>query len=97
MIMREGGLVEMKNVRVIGLMGMASFTTDMDKVRSEFRHLKSTFDQQTPFTIDHLPAGQAGSLFTTLSSGMSSDYKIALEEGSTMVRIGSLLFGERAK
>jgi pyridoxal phosphate enzyme (YggS family) len=78
---------QMSKVRVCGLMGMASFTDDMDKVRQEFQNLKSIFDRLT--TND--------SRLTTLSMGMSSDYKIAIEEGSNMVRIGSLLFGERAK
>lgn len=76
------------NVRICGLMGMASFTNDMNKVRSEFRYLKTLFDRQVPLTIHYSP-------FTTLSMGMSSDYKIAIEEGSTLVRIGSLLFGAR--
>jgi pyridoxal phosphate enzyme (YggS family) len=83
-------LNELKNVRVVGLMGMASFTDDMQKVRDEFRFLKTLYDRQPPFTIHHSP-------FTILSMGMSADYKIAMEEGSNMVRIGSLLFGERAK
>lgn len=75
--------LKLMNVNVVGLMGMASFTTDMDNVRKEFRQLKGIFEQYTAFT--------------TLSMGMSSDYRIAVEEGSTMVRIGSLLFGERGK
>ena len=75
----------LNNARVCGLMGMASFTDNMDSVRNEFKNLKRIFQR---FTIHHSP-------FTTLSMGMSSDYKIAIEEGSTMVRIGSLLFGER--
>ena len=75
----------MKNVRVVGLMGMASLTDDMGKVRREFQYLKALFDQfRTQL-----------SRLTTLSMGMSADYKIAIEEGSNMVRIGSLLFGER--
>ena len=78
-------LQELKNINITGLMGMASFTTDMDKVRSEFRYLKSLFDQ---FKM-------VNKTFKILSTGMSSDYKIAIEEGSNMVRIGSLLFGER--
>jgi len=69
-------------------MGMASFTDDINKVRSEFRYLKALFDKQAQFPIPN-------SRFTILSMGMSSDYKIAIEEGSTMVRIGSLLFGDR--
>ena len=82
------GLPELKNVKVAGLMGMASFSDDMNLVRSEFKHLKRIFDANAQLsTINHQPS--------TLSMGMSGDYKIALEEGSTMVRIGSLLFGER--
>ncbi|MBL7740270.1 MAG: YggS family pyridoxal phosphate-dependent enzyme [Chitinophagaceae bacterium] len=89
-VITQFGKLEMKNVRVIGLMGMASFTDDMDKVRGEFRVLKKLFDKTaTPLTTHHSP-------FTTLSMGMSSDYKIAVGEGSTMVRIGSLLFGARS-
>ncbi|MFN8251847.1 MAG: YggS family pyridoxal phosphate-dependent enzyme [Ferruginibacter sp.] len=81
-------LHELKNVRIIGLMGMASFSDDMNLVRSEFKNLKSLFDANTHLsTFNHQ--------LSTLSMGMSGDYKIALEEGSNMVRIGSLLFGER--
>ena len=79
--------LKMANVRICGLMGMASFTDDMNKVRQEFQNLKRIFDRLK--TND--------SRLTTLSMGMSNDYKIAIEEGSTMVRIGSLIFGERAK
>lgn len=79
---------EYANVRVTGLMGMASFTDNMDVIRAEFRHLKNIFDKHIS-----LPTPDSG--LPTLSMGMSSDYKIAIEEGSTLVRIGSLLFGER--
>jgi PLP dependent protein len=73
------------NIKISGLMGMASFTDDMNKVRAEFKYLKSLFDKfNTP-----------ASALNTLSMGMSSDYKMAMEEGSNMVRIGSLLFGAR--
>lgn len=75
----------MSNTRIVGLMGMASFTDDMKKVRKEFQRLKEIVVGLT--THD--------SRLQILSMGMSSDYKIAVEEGSTMVRIGSLLFGER--
>ncbi|MBS1670995.1 MAG: YggS family pyridoxal phosphate-dependent enzyme, partial [Bacteroidetes bacterium] len=78
-------LEQFKNVNICGLMGMASFTNDMQKVKSEFAYLKSL---QNKFIIQH-------SSFNILSMGMSSDYKIAIKEGSTMVRIGSLLFGDR--
>ena len=74
-----------KNITVRGLMGMATFTDDQNQVRREFRLLKSLFDtlQVTLPEID------------ILSMGMSGDYKIAIEEGSTMVRIGSSIFGAR--
>jgi len=71
------------SVRVRGLMGMATFTDNEQQVRSEFRSLKALFDKH------------AGGDFDTLSMGMSGDYKIAIEEGSTMVRIGSAIFGSR--
>lgn len=79
---------DLANVRIGGLMGMASFSEDVEKVRGEFRYLKTLYDCFSPWTMDHGP-------WTVLSMGMSGDYKIAIEEGSTMVRIGSLLFGER--
>ena len=81
-----------KNISIKGLMGMASFTEDKKIVRQEFHSLKTLFDQ---FTIHHSPLTTHHSPFTILSMGMSADYKIAIEEGSNMVRIGSLLFGER--
>jgi pyridoxal phosphate enzyme (YggS family) len=81
--------LKMSNVRICGLMGMASFSDDMEKVRGEFRNLKILFNTSAhKFTTHH-------SAFTTLSMGMSGDYESAVEEGSTMVRIGSLLFGAR--
>lgn len=74
------------NIRVRGIMGMASFTADHDQVRTELQQLKIHFDalKQSHYSEDDN--------FSELSMGMSGDYKIALEEGSTMVRIGSLLF-----
>jgi len=81
-------LRELKNVRITGLMGMASLTDDENKIRTEFKKLKSIFDI---FAQGQTPNSKP----ETLSMGMSSDYKIAIEAGSTMVRIGSLLFGER--
>ncbi len=83
-----GGLHELKNVKVDGLMGMASFTDDENKIREEFRSLKQLFDA-------NIQRSMFNAQFSTLSMGMSADYKIAIEEGSNMVRIGSLLFGER--
>lgn len=82
------GLHELKNVRICGFMGMASFSDDLEKVRGELRSLKSLFDWYADVPL-------INSQFSILSMGMSGDYKIAIEEGSTMVRIGSLLFGAR--
>jgi pyridoxal phosphate enzyme (YggS family) len=77
-----------KNIRIKGLMGMASFTDDEQKIRDEFKLLKSLFDKYSTFSIFNFQ-------FSILSMGMSADYKIAIEERSNMVRIGSLLFGKR--
>ena len=79
---------ELKNVHICGLMGMASFSNNMDLVRSEFKYLKNLFDKYAQHQTQNTK-------LQTLSMGMSADYKIALEEGSNMVRVGSLVFGER--
>ena len=81
-------LENLENIQISGFMGMASFTDDTEKVRKEFRYLKSLSDKFKKLQIDN-------SKLTILSMGMSGDYKIAIEEGSNMVRIGSLLFGAR--
>jgi len=79
---------QVKNTIIAGLMGMATFTEDQDIVRKEFKFLKHAFDEARENIV-------RSSAFDTLSMGMSADYKIAIEEGSTMIRIGSLLFGNR--
>ncbi len=86
---------KMSHIKIAGLMGMASFTEDMELVRTEFRQLKGFFDRLfTPVSLaDNIRPTQY--YLPALSMGMSSDYRVAVEEGSTMVRIGSLLFGER--
>ncbi len=87
-VLTSSELSQLEHVQVSGLMGMASFSDDMGLVRNEFRQLKSIFDRhQSPST--------ANCQLSTLSMGMSADYKIAIEEGSTLVRVGSLLFGSR--
>lgn len=73
------------NVEIVGLMGMATFTEDENQVRSEFKYLKSIFDKLQKHNAE----------LKTLSMGMSGDYKFAVEEGSTMVRVGSSIFGDR--
>jgi pyridoxal phosphate enzyme (YggS family) len=84
-----GELNELANMRICGLMGMASFSDDIEKVRGEYQKLKMMFDKYAQLKTENWK-------LETLSTGMSGDYKIAIEEGSTMVRIGSLIFGERA-
>lgn len=79
----------LKNIRVVGLMGMATFTEDQDQIRREFKSLKNIFDK-----LAHLET-PANVSMEELSMGMSGDYEIALEEGSTLVRVGSAIFGER--
>lgn len=79
----------MQHIRICGLMGMASQTNDEDKVRGEFRRLAAIFSMVKEGYFADEPC------FKELSMGMSSDYYIAVEEGSTLVRIGSLLFGAR--
>lgn len=76
---------QLSNINIRGLMGMATFTDDEKQLRSEFKIIKSAFDELRN-KIDG---------FNTLSIGMSGDYQIAIQEGSTMVRIGSSIFGER--
>lgn len=78
---------ELKNIRTLGLMGMATFTKDQNQIKKEFQHLKSIFD-----SIKEKDALQEAS---TISMGMSGDYQLAIECGSTMVRIGSSIFGGR--
>ena len=76
---------EFKNIRITGLMGMATFTDDTQQVVDEFKNLKTVFDS---IKNEHI---------TTLSMGMSGDYKLAIEQGSTMIRVGSAIFGQRNK
>lgn len=77
----RSAMAELSNVHIVGMMGMASFSDDPKKVRGEFHYLKTLYTKYGELRI--------------LSMGMSGDYTIAIEEGSTMVRIGSLLFGAR--
>lgn len=80
----------MQNVEVVGVMGMATFTDNVEQVRAEFESLKSIFDSlKSEFFSDE-------DSFKEISMGMSGDYLVAIEEGSTMVRIGSSIFGSRA-
>lgn len=80
----------MQNIKIAGLMGMATYTQNHEQIRKEFRNLKNFFDQikSDYFEVD--------AEFKEISMGMSGDYKIAIEEGSTMIRIGTDIFGARA-
>lgn len=84
----NSSVAQLLNVKIYGLMGMASLSNDKTKIRKEFHYLKSLFDKCADLQIENCK-------LKILSMGMSSDYTIALEEGSTLVRIGSLVFGER--
>jgi pyridoxal phosphate enzyme (YggS family) len=89
-------LSKFKNIRLRGLMGMATFTDDTEKIRHEFKGLKKIFDMYFPEKNNAENDSHEGlNERWILSMGMSADYKIALGEGSNMVRIGSLLFGAR--
>ncbi|MEL6973147.1 MAG: alanine racemase, partial [Bacteroidota bacterium] len=79
----------LNNVDIIGVMGMATFTDNQDQVRAEFQQLSKHFEQlKTKFFAED-------NKFAEISMGMSGDYPVALEEGSTMVRVGSKIFGAR--
>jgi pyridoxal phosphate enzyme (YggS family) len=84
-MVHSGIFKTLEHITIKGLMGMATFTDDETQVRKEFKNLKSVY-QKLKETLNHM---------TILSMGMSGDYKIAIEEGSTMVRIGSSIFGVR--
>ncbi len=85
----SGKIASLDAIKIIGLMGMATFTENKARVRDEFKSLKKLFDQ---VKIQGLPANME---MKELSMGMSQDYPIAVEEGSTLVRIGTALFGSR--
>jgi len=76
-------------VRICGVMGMATFTVDSERIRNEFRYLAQCFTELKGDYFAEKPE------FREISMGMSGDYQIAIGEGSTIVRIGSLIFGER--
>ena len=83
----DGTIERFPNIQVCGLMGMATFTDDTEQVRREFRKLRAVFDE--------IKSTYGDSAFTELSMGMSDDFETAIAEGSTMVRIGTAIFGTR--
>lgn len=88
-LLQSREFVEMQHIQIAGIMGMASFTDNEERIRDEFRNLNNYFQILKSHYFKFNPE------FKHISMGMSSDYKIAIEEGSTMVRIGSTLFGSR--
>jgi pyridoxal phosphate enzyme (YggS family) len=80
---------ELNHVRIRGLMGMATFTDNTQQIRSEFKNLKTLFDKIKSTSMHDFDS------FDQLSMGMSGDYQIGIEEGSTLVRVGSAIFGDR--
>jgi pyridoxal phosphate enzyme (YggS family) len=88
-LLRNEEVAELKNIRIRGLMGIATNTDNEKQIKEEYYELKTFFDgiKQSFFRKD--------AAFDTLSMGMSSDYKVAIEQGSTMVRLGSTIFGQR--
>lgn len=88
-LLQSDELKDLKNIKIKGLMGMATFTDDKEQVRGEFRSLRVLFEKAKKEIV------QPNLEMQELSMGMSGDYEIALEEGSTMVRVGSAIFGGR--
>ncbi len=87
----SGEIKDLNHIRICGVMGMATFTNNNARIRKEFKYLAACFSELKDNYFKDTPA------FREISMGMSGDYKIAVEAGSTMVRIGSLIFGERNK
>lgn len=88
-MLRQGEWKNLKNVQLCGVMGMGTFTDNVDQVRSEFHSLKDFFDEIKENVFSDNPS------FREISMGMTDDYPIAIEEGSTLIRIGTKIFGER--
>lgn len=88
-LLQDVQLTTLQHIKITGLMGMATFTENKEQIRQEFRSLKTFFEQLKTKT---LPANVN---LTQLSMGMSGDYQIAIEEGSTLIRVGSSIFGSR--
>ena len=89
-LIKSSNWQELSNVKIVGLMGMATFTEDKEQIRGEFKFLAGLKEK---YRTVNLPANV---IMQELSMGMTNDYKLALEEGSTMIRIGTAIFGARA-
>jgi pyridoxal phosphate enzyme (YggS family) len=87
--LQSENILNLRNVRICGVMGMATFTSDINMVKKEFGYLRDCFHSLKDRYF------KSNTYFAEISMGMSGDYQVAVSEGSTMVRIGSLIFGER--
>ena len=87
-LLQSNEFSELKNIKVTGLMGMATFTDDMKQVESEFKFLKTTFEELKSIQSENCD-------LQTISMGMSGDYELAIDCGSNMIRVGSSIFGVR--
>jgi len=89
-ILHHPDFATLKNIEIIGVMGMATYTDDQEQIKTEFSKLKSSFDllKKEYYTLDDS--------FKEISMGMSGDYQLAIEQGSTMIRVGSSIFGLRS-
>lgn len=92
-IIQSDAFQQLNNIRIVGFMGMATFTENKAQIEKEFRQLKSLFDQYKQ--LNEQPKSTSNFQLETLSMGMSGDYLLAISCGSTMVRIGSSIFGSR--
>jgi pyridoxal phosphate enzyme (YggS family) len=88
-ILKSSELTALENIKIIGFMGMASFTENQEQLKEEFSSLKNFFDKHKTQTVI------ANCQLDVLSMGMSGDYNLAIEKGSTMIRVGSSIFGNR--
>lgn len=88
-LLASAELQKLENIQIAGLMGMATFTEDQEQIRREFRGLRALYER---LKASSLPPHVT---MRHLSMGMSSDYRIAIEEGSTMIRVGTAIFGDR--
>jgi pyridoxal phosphate enzyme (YggS family) len=89
-ILKSSELTALENIKIIGFMGMASFTENQEQLKEEFSSLKNFFDKHKTQTVI------ANCQLDVLSMGMSGDYNLAIENGSTMIRVGSSIFGSRS-
>jgi PLP dependent protein len=87
-IIQSEEVQSLENIKIVGLMGMATFTDNKEQIRREFKQLKNIFDKAKTVQTPNVQMAE-------LSMGMSGDYKIAVEEGSTLIRVGSSIFGDR--